>query len=173
MMSKYSGRRAGFTLFEMVLVVAGVSVVIGLCGGLLHGLLRLDRSGRNAVVDATTLGRLGRQFREDIRGGRGVKALGEKGGAILIERDEGRSLAYRNEGGSLVREERHGEKVRGRESYGMERLGAVQFEIRGTLVKMVISGKAEEANARARPRMAVEATLGKDRRLFDVVEAGK
>ena len=173
MMARRSGKRAGFTLFEMVLVIAGVCVVIGLCGGLLHGLLRLDRSGRNAVVDATTLSRLGRQFREDVRSGRRVKAAGENGGSILIEREDGGATAYRSEGVSLVREDRRGDKVRGRESFGIGRLGPVQFEIHGTLLRMKLSGNAEGANMRARPGAVVEAKLGKDRLLFEVVEAGK
>ena len=56
---------AGFTLIETVLVVGAISVILGLCGGLLHVMLRLDRAGRAHLVETATVGRLARQFRQD------------------------------------------------------------------------------------------------------------
>jgi len=60
-------RRRGFTLFEIILVVAGAATLVATCAMLLHVLLRLDTVARSHLNDASTVGRLARQFREDVR----------------------------------------------------------------------------------------------------------
>ena len=82
----------GYSLVEMVLVIGGLSIILGLCGSLLHTLLRLDRSGRESINDSTTLGRLARQFRRDVRSSHAAKP-GDPG-SLELTRPDGPSVSY-------------------------------------------------------------------------------
>jgi hypothetical protein len=65
-MSRSHANRRGYALVEVVLAIGAVAIVLGLSAGLLHALLRLDRAGRSHVVETATIGRLARQFRQDV-----------------------------------------------------------------------------------------------------------
>ena len=52
--------RPGYSLIEMVLGDGGMTIIIVLCGVLLHTLLRLDRGGRESLNDTATIARLAR-----------------------------------------------------------------------------------------------------------------
>src|SRR5689334_610049 len=58
--------RRGFSMIEVVLVLGGVSIILGLCAGLLHVMLRLERAGRLHLAETVTVGRLAHQFRQDV-----------------------------------------------------------------------------------------------------------
>src|SRR5262249_7667548 len=77
--------RRGYSLVEIVLAMGAVAIVLGLCAGLLHVLLRLDRTGRTHLVESATIGRLARQFREDVHASRRAvaSAAGDAPAAML------------------------------------------------------------------------------------------
>jgi hypothetical protein len=154
------GRR-GYALIEMVLVIGGLTIILSLCGGLLHTLLRLDRAGRDSLSDATTLARLARQFRQDVRASREAKPGGP--GSLELTRPDGPSVSYRIEAGRLLREEREKGAVRRRESYGVTRLGPVAFDADGSIVRLMLEKRPAGPVALARPAVMVEAALDKDR----------
>lgn len=55
--------RQGFTLIEIIASMAVGAIALGLCAGLIHSLLKLERSGRDQSSAATALMRLERDFR--------------------------------------------------------------------------------------------------------------
>jgi hypothetical protein len=122
--------------------------------------------------DSTSLARLARQFRQDVRAAATVRPEQGQAGSIGLEREGGPTVSYRVEGSRLLREEKDGESTRRREAYSMGSLGPVRFEVEGGLVRAVISrDPAGERLAPSRAAVAVEARLGKDRTLAGLSEA--
>lgn len=153
--------RRGISLVEMIVVIGGLTIILSLCGSLLHTLLRLDRSGRESVNDSTTLARLARQFRRDVRSSHAAKR-GDSG-SIEFNRSDGPPVSYRVDGPHLVREERDGKNIVRREAYAVSRLGPLQFEVNGKLVRLVVARRPSNPLAPARAAVSVEARLDKDR----------
>lgn len=158
-------RRRAFTLIELVLVVGGVTVVLGLCAGLLHALLKLDRSGRQTLADSGNVARLARQFREDVRASSTAKAAAA---GLDLATGDGPAIAYRVEGTGLIREETLGGAVRSREGYMIDRLGPLGFEVKGSRVRLLLARRSGTGLALARPAVNIDASLGKDRALADL-----
>ena len=163
--------RRGFTLMEMVLVIGSVTVVLGICGSLLHMLLRLDRSGRESLGDTVTLTRLARQFRQDVRAARGVD-LG-KDQQLELTRGDGPPIIYHLDKDRLLREERNGDDVRRREAYSLTRLGPLRFESDGSWIRLILSRRPEHPTAMVRPAVVVEARLDKERVMTNRAEVGR
>jgi hypothetical protein len=166
--------RRGYSLIEMVLAIGGVTIIIGLCAGLLHTLLRLDRSGRESLNDSTSLARLARQFRQDVRASSKVRLEPDRPDSIGLVREGGPAVSYRVEEGRLLREEKDAETTRRREAFLVGHPGPVRFEVEGGLVRVVIPrDKGGERLSPGRSAVAVEARLGKDRTLASLSEAGE
>ena len=120
MIGRRSPRRA-FSLIEMVLAIGAVAIVLGLCAGLLHVLLRLDRTGRDHVVETATIGRLARQLRQDVHAAREARAGADDGSAakleLVLSRD--RTIVYEARSRALARVEHHGAVALRREVYSL------------------------------------------------------
>lgn len=153
-------RRRGASLIELMVIVGSVSVVLGLCAVLIHGLLKLDRSGRAAVDDTTTLARLARRFRQDVRAA--AKATPDTPTKLVLTGGDG-TISYHIDGSRLLREDRNGETLRGREGYNVGRLGPVSFDAADGLVRLRLARSS--GAGLARPPVGVDAILGKDRLL--------
>jgi hypothetical protein len=160
-MTRVAHRRKGFTLFEMIMVISGLSIVLALCGSLLHTLLRLDRAGRESLSDSATVSRLSRQFRVDVRSSQEARPGGD--GSLRLTKPEGPDVSYRLDGGRLLREETAGKQVLRRESYTVARLVPLAFEVEGKIVLLSMSRRTTNQYAMARPPFVIEAGLGKDR----------
>ena len=156
--------RRGYSLIEMVLIVGAVAIIIGLCASVLSGLFRIERSGRAALADSTTLARFARQFRSDARASKSARPSDPKTGDARLELTaaDGRVVVYRVEQRRLIREERRGDRSLRTESYAAERLGPVSFGVEGRRVWAVLARKSSAAPALSRPATRVEAGLGKD-----------
>ncbi len=163
--------RRGHSLIELIVVMGGVVILLGLCAGLIHTLLRLDRGGRDSVHDTATLAGLSRRFRQDVRAARDAKP-GEPG-SLELTRPGGHPVSYRTRGARLVREERDGAAVVRREAYAVARLGPVRFETDGGLVRLIAERRPADPRAPARAAVRVEAKLDKDRTLTEPEEARK
>jgi hypothetical protein len=124
--------RGGYTLIEMVLAIGAVAIVLGLCGGLLHVLLRLDRSGRDHLVETATIGRVARQFRQDVHAAREAKVSGEAAAAAGLELalTEDRTIVYTMRDRALVRTEKRGDIAGRRESYALPFCRGGRFGVR-------------------------------------------
>ena len=164
--------RRGYSLIEMVVVVGAVTIILSLCGLVLHGMLRLDRTGRGALDDAATIGRLARQFREDVREATTAevtKAKDKPPGLKVVATDK--TIVYQIEGIRLLRIESTLEgKPRRREGFRIDRLGPVTFEVGPPIVNMTLLRTPNSQGNLPRPAIRVVAELGKDRLIARLAE---
>jgi hypothetical protein len=167
-------QRRGASLVEMVLIVGTVAVILGLCGLFMHLMLKLDRASRGTVADAGTVGRLARQFRQDVRAAGAAKVVASGGadtGGIDLTGPGRPTVAYRGEGDRLIRTETDGGAVRRREGYALAHLASARFQADGPRVVLTLPRRADVAGPATRPGFRVEASLGKDRHLASREEA--
>ena len=71
-------RRRGYALIEVMVVITITAVMLGLCAGMIHLLMRLDRSGRSTAEEAADLARLARDFRADAHASSPVDPPGDR-----------------------------------------------------------------------------------------------
>jgi type II secretory pathway component PulJ len=156
-------KRRGFTLFEVILVVAGASMIVATCAMLLHVLLRLDNVARSHLNDASTVSRLARQFREDVRTAAKADRTSEPNQAqkLALATPGAPTVIYQVENDRLLRTETLGDKVLRRESYSIARLGPVAFEDNGGFIRLILLRKPDEPGTAIRPRARIDARLGK------------
>ena len=169
-------RPRGFTLIEMVLVIGGVTAVLGLAGGLLHVLLRLDRYSRNYLNDSIAISRLGEQFRADVRRAAeaSVSAIDTTAAAkLVLTAPADPTVTYTWEGTLLKREEKLEGKPTRFETYRVDRLSPIVFESRDGFVAVVAGRPPDDSSGAFRSKVRVEARLGKARGLSQDPEAKK
>ena len=156
----------GYTLFEMVLTVAGATVVLGSCAVLLHGLLRLDHVAHNHMTDTLTMNHLAEQFRQDVRTARKAeRGVSEKlkTPTLTLTTPDAPTITYEIVDTRLLRTETLADKVVRREAYPIERLGPVEFEEEGAFVRLVLLRKPDDPGAILRPVARFDARLAKHR----------
>ena len=169
-------RSRGFTLIEMVLVIGGVTVVLGLVAGLLHILLRLDRYGRNYLNDSMAISRLGEQLRSDVRRASDAAASPNDSPAtakLVLTAPSDPTVTYTWEGSILKREETSDGKPTRFETYRVDRLGPILFESKDGFVAVVAGRDPDVTTGAFRSKIKIEARLGKTRRLSQDSEAKK
>jgi prepilin-type N-terminal cleavage/methylation domain-containing protein len=161
-------RRRGFTLIELLVVISGVAVTLGVCVGVIHSLLKLDRAARAHLAETTAVGRLGHQFRQDVRASDRANPGPDR---LELSLPDERKVEYEARPGALSRIERRGDEVVRRETYRVHRAGMPRFASQGekddVWVGLVLANDAETSMPGAGPSRAVriEARLGNDRRL--------
>jgi hypothetical protein len=161
-------------LVEMIAVISISVVLLGLSVVLLQSLLKLESRRRDDLLTTTTLNRLARDLRADVRAGRSARvevlpvlfAGGGGAGRLEVDRGDGRLVSYKAEPEGIVREEPR----RGRELYRLPRGWEMRWEI-GEGLSPVISAEIRRpavAAGRAREGTAaptrIEAILGRDHR---------
>jgi hypothetical protein len=183
-MSVACRKRGGYALIEMVLAIGAVAIVVGLCAGMLHVLLRLDRAARSHVVETATIGRLARQLRHDVHAAR--EARTERAGNGPVTRLElvlpgDRTITYEMHERALLRREHQGNTVEWHETYTLpfchEGAFVVQAQDGQDWVRLRLRrGPENEIAAGARsPRqdLAIDALAGRDLRRFPVSAEAK
>lgn len=125
------GRRRGFTLVEVTVLMTAVAVMLGMCVVVLQLALRLETDARGRFDRATALTRLAERFRIDVRGARGVEIDPELPKALRVDLASGRSAEYRVEGaGEVARVESAGDEVVRRDSFQVPQTGEARLELR-------------------------------------------
>ena len=122
-------RPRGYALVEMLVVMTMLAALLGLCGGMLHLLTRLDRAGRVVNDEASDLFRLARDFREDVHAARDPgppAASTERFGFAL---GDGRSVEYAARPGDILRTVKQGDRVVARELYRRTKRASVAFAV--------------------------------------------
>jgi hypothetical protein len=162
-----SSKSRAFTLIEMVVVIGGVSLMIGMAAGLIHILLTLDRADRYSLSDARGASRLSRQFRDDVRDAKTAEVVGT---GMKLDR-EAHVVSYEVEGRRLIRTDSSDGKVIRREAYPLERLGPATFEVEDGFARLSLLRRPDAPGASVRPRMIFEAKVGKHRAFSNHSEA--
>ncbi|WP_422930350.1 hypothetical protein [Singulisphaera sp. PoT] len=163
-------RRRGYALIEMVIIIGAIALLFGLCVGLIHTTMRLDRAARSHINEVMTVDRLARRFREDSRSARSWKASkDEKTRLDRLELDsvDGRAIQYQAQAGKLSRIERKGDAAPKSESYRLQRKGSVGFAILDDkpIKFAVLTIPVQSPGTSA--VLKIEAQLGKDMRLVN------
>ena len=157
--------RRAFTLMEMLVVLTVGSVMLGISVGMLHLLLRSERTGRDRVHRAAVSARLAEQFRADAAAAaRHVPIEAPSPTLCQFVLPGDRTVTYWELPEEVRREERIADKPVRQESYTLPDGCSVAVTVNGdpTLVSLVVTHKnTPPAAGRA---MRVMALLGKDHR---------
>jgi hypothetical protein len=162
--------RRGFSLVELLVAIGGVAITLGICITLLHSLLRLDRAARGHLAETSAVGRLARQFRQDVRAATRSNAKPDAAGLELAMPDEG-IVEYEARPGSLLRVERKGDQIVRREAFRVHRGGTPRFATEGEnddlRVSLVLASLEESPSPGSGPSRAIriEARMNRDGQL--------
>ncbi len=119
--------RRGFTLIEVLAVMAGVAVILGLCAVTIQALFRVSSDTQARRSASAALGRLAEQFREDVHAGGDVQLPSSNG--LRLSRGPGVEIVYDVREGRVDRVE-SSDGVSRRESYVLGRGTSTAFERR-------------------------------------------
>ncbi len=119
-------RRGGWSLLELLAVLAGATALLTLAAGLIFQMLKIGNAERSRVVAASSMERLGHDLRADAHSATKLDELGP--GRLLLSLPEGRTVEYNVRGREVVRSSRRGKKVDHREGYGLPPATGVRFE---------------------------------------------
>jgi hypothetical protein len=142
-----SGRH-GYTLIETLVVVTGVTIVLGACALTMQLLLRLNAYSHDRYRAALALERLAHQLRDDVHGCERAEIVSlEKGQGgppgLLLQVASDHQIRYELRPGSVERNESRSGKMVRHESYSLPRGRDARFEQRdegaARLVALVVS----------------------------------
>ncbi len=173
MMRSGSNRsRRGYTLIEMLLVITGLAIVFGICVGMIHLLIRLDRGSRVRLAETTTIARLARQFRQDVHAAAAVRRIAGKDDAregVELTLPEGRKVEYVREGDRLLRFDQSKAKALVQEAYRLPSRTRPKFEVREetdrTWALLILPPNPDAKDIVAPRSVIVKAWVGKHARL--------
>ena len=163
--------RFGYSIIEVVLVISAVSIVLGLCAGLIHVLLRLEKGERTHLGETGTIARLAQQFRKDVHAATRatLDPIDERGGARLdVATPTDRTIDYRAGERSIVRTQHHGDEVERRETFSLPSCPEPRFlkSEGGGGVWLILSlprGAGPETGPKGlRHNFRIEALMGRD-----------
>ena len=163
--------RRGFTLLEMLVVMALLALFLPLAAGTLVFLFRAQSQSAESLRDAMALTQLSHMFHADVHAARAARLppdSKDKGG-LTLELADDRTIEYRAQAGSISRVVQHGKTVESREQF---RIGLARptFELtdQGREVALTIAprlsntGGASPVTASAAIRLG--ALVGRDAR---------
>jgi len=164
-----STERRGASLIEMVVVITLTATLMGLAAAILHMLLRLESTSREAIAERAAIAQLAGQFRRDVRAAESFSSGGqpEDTSSAVWELAAGpeQGIVYRAQPGTLVRSERQGDKELRRETFSLPDGASVSIEAPGENAARIVSLRiVPKPGAVESIAWRVDAALGKDRR---------
>ncbi len=160
-------RRRGYALIEMVLVISLTALLLSLCAGMIHLLLKLDRAGRSTASEAADLARLARDFRADAHASQ-ADPDGRSAEKLTLAGAGGRTVEYLVRPRDLLRTVREGDKVRAFETYRTPPRASVRIEVGDgprPFATVILDRPAEGPDNNLYRDYRIEAELARDRRL--------
>lgn len=164
----------GVSLVELMVAMAGVSVVVTTTAMVIHGAMRAQTASRRFFDDERTSVRLARAFRADAHAATGT-ADPARGAIVTFTLPGGRSIDYRRpEGSDRIERREHavdGTIVGPREDFQFGVAFAAAATVADDVVRLSLGADDEQgrtaspgaANSRP-PALAIEARLGRDLR---------
>jgi prepilin-type N-terminal cleavage/methylation domain-containing protein len=157
--------RRGFNLIEMLVVMTGVSVVLGLCTVTIQLLMRVSSDAQARRSTSAALGRLAEQFREDVHGCDDVQ-LGASAG-LRLSRGPRVAITYQARDGRMERVESTGGQASRRETYALERGSTAVFQRRDDgprrFLALVVTHRGRAGRPDPPHPVEILALVGKDR----------
>jgi prepilin-type N-terminal cleavage/methylation domain-containing protein len=126
--------RHGFTLLEMLVVIAVSTAIVGLAVALVVTMMHIEKEARSRLGTGVTQGRLADQFRRDVRASTGLsfaEASSDEGQKPACELTLGsdRVVRYETSGPAVVRTELDADQVVRRETYRLPRGATISVEL--------------------------------------------
>lgn len=170
MLNRSRVKSNGFTLIELVLVMAATTLLAGLMVTLLHAMLRQQAAAEKQLLVGTSLTRLADRFRLDVLAAKTATVDAE---SITLTGDLG-TTSYRRPISSIVRRSFHAEGRTHQDDFDLQDHHALSFRVTETashtLVQLQIQ-PPDDLLDEDRPRYAVSsagmttvAELGRDAR---------
>jgi hypothetical protein len=170
-MSTKSVRR-GITIIEVLIVVTGVAMLLGLCAVSIQVLMKLNGDVQGRYGAAVALERLARQLRDDAHASETAaitideKKVGKAAGLRLaFEPDH--VVVYELDNGGVVRTESRAGKAVRHEKYALARGTGARFELRDEgsrrLVALITTRPVGKSQAEPPRPLELVALQGKDR----------
>ncbi len=159
-------RRAGFSLVEMLTTIAVLTILLGMCAGLIRVLLKLDQAGRVAMDTANDQVRLARTLRDEAHRSTSATARTLQADHLALTLPEGETVDYTIRPRDVLRELRQGGKVRRREVYRMPPRSSARFEAATESSRSVISLIIPQSPGSLEPATRIDAEVGRFARLI-------
>ncbi len=159
--------RRGFSLIEMLVVIAVSTVLMGVAIGTLGLLFRAEGSGRDHAGQAAHTARLADQFRSDVHAAiRPITAEGGPTGQWQLALPNDCTVTYRAAPGEMERRQEVGGKLLRRECYVIAAKDAAEIAFHAdssppTATLVIRSPATSTAAAR---EIRIDAVLAKDHR---------
>jgi prepilin-type N-terminal cleavage/methylation domain-containing protein len=113
--------RAGFTLIEMLVVLACVAIIMPLAGSMIYLLMRAQTDSATALAEETLLSRFDQRFRDDVHAAKRATtsdAGGNAGARLSLTIDSPRTVEYAvAPTGAISRAVHSGSKTERREEF--------------------------------------------------------
>jgi hypothetical protein len=164
--------RRGITIIEVLIVVTGVAMLLGLCAVSIQVLMKLNADVQGRYGEGVALERLARQLREDAHASETAqmtvdeKKPGKPAGLRLLF-EPNHVVVYDSGDGGVVRTESRAGKAVRHERYALARGAGVRFELRDEgsrrLVALVMTRPAGKSQTEPPRPLEVVALTGKDR----------
>jgi type II secretory pathway component PulJ len=155
----------GVTLIEMLVVMTGVSVLLGLCAVTIQLLMRVGSDAQARRSASASLGRLAEQFREDVHGCDDAQLQPSAG--VRLSRGPRAAITYTARNGRVERVESTGGQASRHEMYVLGRGISSVFERRDDgprrFLALVVSRKARIGLPDPPRPIEILALVGKDR----------
>ena len=165
-------RRRGITIIEVLIVVTGVAMLLGLCAVSIQVLMKLNADVQGRYGAAVALERLARQLRNDAHASETAEmAVDEKKAGkaadLRLAFEPNHVVVYESGDGGVFRiETRAGKAVR-HEKYALARDVGARFELRvegsRRLVALVLARLVGKSQTEPPQPLEVVALQGKDR----------
>lgn len=162
--------RRGFTLIEMLTVIVGMTMILGLAVAVLESLFQAERAGRRDAVALAEMDRMARAFRADVHAAKGVDNVSSDRLALSVP-DEGKVRFEAQDETVVVTRSPGGAAKPRTESFRLRGGWKARFEVIDwegeKLIALVL---VRDGGVEAR---RVEAALGRDRLINSVEEQVK
>jgi hypothetical protein len=164
--------RRGITIIEVLIVVTGVTMMLGLCAVSIQLLMRLNGDGVSRYAAAVAVERLARQIRDDAHSSESGQTETEENAGLklpilrlTIEPDH--FVVYQAQDGAVVRTESTAGKVLRRESYFLSPGEMARFHLRddgpSSLVVLAVTRTSGKSQPEPPRPLELVAQIGKDR----------
>lgn len=159
----------GFALIELMVVLTVSAIMLALCAGLIHLLMKLDRSGRATSDQAADLARLARDFRADVHASGPIDASGGSDGRWTLSGEGGRQVEYLVRPGDLLRTVREAGKPRRFDLYRRPPRASFRIETEPegliTFATLIVDRPPDARDDAAYHDVRIDAEVGKDLRI--------
>lgn len=153
-------RREGFTLVEMIVVLAIGSTVLTLAIGMVHQSMLISSAAKSGCQRQQATNRFLEQFRCDIHQGTTVDC--DSPDSLMVFSSDDSKILYRTEHNRILREQFKARQLLRREELFLDERGlaAFEFQLGHSLAVLQISSRTDLVSQTLRVDRRVEARVG-------------